>query len=395
MIKMPRMNTGMVIITPSSLMILRGVERWIIENVKRLNRGRAIIISMSQNLRTHNIADTDTRRKYIKEELGDHIWLELDVISYEDISLLGFSKLLRHRGIVLLRPRALFLLVKLRRYLKGLNAYIVTHDAFGGLFLTLLALIIGVRSIIMGIHSEPKLVYFRSFYPILSFLKAFNILRCIHSVNKFTAKLLKGIIPDIPVIYIPNGVDCNKFKLLHRKNDSFSVVFYGALALDKGVDMVVRVARKIKEKYPEINFIVISSGGPLRDIIEEAAREGIIEFKGYLPDNELSRVLAESHVAFLPSRYEFFGLTVLESMASGTPVVVYDTPGPRHIVKDGLTGIVVKEYDADAFVEALEYIYNLWRYDKNRYEQIVKNCRITAEKYCWENVAKALTLLLQ
>ena len=78
-----------------------------------------------------------------------------------------------------------------------------------------------------------------------------------------------------------------------------------------------------------MRFVIASSGGPLKSIVEKAHKDGVVEFIGFVSDSELARLYAESHVAVFPSRDEAFGLVSLEAQASGTPVIATDLPAFR------------------------------------------------------------------
>jgi len=383
---------GVVIIHTASLLILRGVERWIIEVAKRLDEP-SIVITMSKGVKSHNITDVKHRIRFLREVIPNIRWFELSVVSHEDVRFARIARFMKYRGLFILRPKALTLLFKLRRYLKGFTAYLISGDALESVLLILLALLLGVRSIILGIHAEPNLKRFKIFSPAFALFSNIGILRAIHSVNRFYVALLKRVAPTLRIVYVPNGVDCEKFKP-RRKKTSFQVIFVGALSFDKGADVVVEVARNIRKLYPDISFVIVSAGGPLKEVIERATGEGFVEYKGFVTDDELTQLYAESHIAFLPSRREFFGMTALEAMASGTPVVVSNTSGFRHFVKHGYSGLIIKKYSVEAFIDAILRIYRLWKSDEARYEQMMLSARILSEKFCWSNVIKLLLKLL-
>jgi len=107
-----------------------------------------------------------------------------------------------------------------------------------------------------------------------------------------------------------------------------------------------------------------------------------------VPDSELPRLYAESHVAVFPSRDEAFGLVSLEAQASRTPVIATDLPAFRQSVIDGITGILVKPYSPQAFANAVIKMRELWLNNRQEYERMSISARKNAERFCWEKVVK-------
>ena len=147
---------------------------------------------------------------------------------------------------------------------------------------------------------------------------------------------------------------------------------------DKGVDTFTEAARIIKRYYSDVRFIIIGPGGPLKRIVEETHKEGIVKFIGFVPDDELARLYAESHVAVFPSRDEAFGLVSLEAQASGT------IPAFRYSMIDGITGILVRPYSLQAFANAIIKIRELWLNNRQEYERM----SISARKNAKDSVGK-------
>jgi glycosyltransferase involved in cell wall biosynthesis len=101
----------------------------------------------------------------------------------------------------------------------------------------------------------------------------------------------------------------------------------------------------------------IYGGGPeraaLQAQIESEGMAGRIELMG--PTRQLGRALAEASVFVLSSRFEGFGLVILEAMSAGLPVVSFDCPrGPAEIITSGRDGTLVPPEDVPALADALD-----------------------------------------
>jgi glycosyltransferase involved in cell wall biosynthesis len=140
------------------------------------------------------------------------------------------------------------------------------------------------------------------------------------------------------------------------KSAAPTLAFVGRLRRYKGVDWVMRVLPRVRERIPGARLRVVGDG-PFGAGLERAARRlGIadaVEFLGFLPRAEKVRVLQQAWALVQPSPKEGWGLTVVEAGACGTAVVAADSPGLRDSVRAGETGLLVPYGDDARLAEAL------------------------------------------
>ena len=173
---------------------------------------------------------------------------------------------------------------------------------------------------------------------------------------------------------VPNGIWCEDFELkLEKKN---FVLYVGRLVKYKGLQYIIEALKGSGEK------LVVAGDGEDRKFFEELARKMNVraKFLGKVSYKTVRKLMSEAKCLVLPSktRLEAFGIVLLEAMASGTPVIAYNTPGVREIAKKG--GFVFSSVE-----ELREKIESL---DGKTIRKIGKRGRKVAEKYGWENVAR-------
>jgi L-malate glycosyltransferase len=122
----------------------------------------------------------------------------------------------------------------------------------------------------------------------------------------------------------------------------------------KGIEYFLDAASIVAEKFPEARFLIVGDGGSRRELESHAARVGLagkIVFTGFRTD--VPRILSEASFSVLPSLSEGLSNSLLESMASGVPVIATRVGGNTEIVEDGVTGLIVEPRDAAMLAGAM------------------------------------------
>lgn len=174
--------------------------------------------------------------------------------------------------------------------------------------------------------------------------------------------------------YVPSGVDLSRFAPLDMKREA--VTYVGALHPVKGVDIFLRAMRNIKEK------VWVIGDGPQREDLEALAKELGIDctFWGFRTD--IPELMNKSKIVVLPSRNEGFGLTLLEAMACGTPVIGRKTGGIPELVT-GENGLLFEtEDELHTQIETLLHNQLLWKALRQKGLE-------TASKHSWEKTARS------
>lgn len=197
---------------------------------------------------------------------------------------------------------------------------------------------------------------------------------------------------------IPYGVDTDEFRPREKDRQIFKILFVGGLDRAhyfKGVDNLLEAASGLSGKNWKLN--IVGSGNMENEYKEKAVRLGIsdkVVFLGKVSDEDLPGVYAQSHITVLPStaRGEAFGIVLIESMASGTPIVASDLPGVRSVFKDGKQGLAAKPNNVGELKGKIETLLN----DEDKLKEMEKDCRELAEKrYSLKSVGDELDRVLK
>jgi glycosyltransferase involved in cell wall biosynthesis len=154
-------------------------------------------------------------------------------------------------------------------------------------------------------------------------------------------------VPDPQVIYV--GVELEKFASTRRQTrtngDVVSVLFFGRMESDMGVDDALSVADIVTGENSNVEFIIAGATGKMTPlVIEHAARSnGRIKAMVDVASEAVPSMFAAAHILIAPTvgRHACMGVSVKEAMASAMPAVVSDSGGLPEAISDGVEGIVI------------------------------------------------------
>ena len=198
------------------------------------------------------------------------------------------------------------------------------------------------------------------------FRTAFRRADCIMFQNATNMQLAieSGMVRGAYRLIPGSGVDVDRFPLQEypaggNGRDGETVVFnyIGRILHDKGVDDYIAAAKRIKEKYPNTEFNMLGFIEPTESHYQaqlaELGKQNIVMYRGNQKD--VKPFIARAHATVHPSIYgEGMSNALLESAASGRPLITTDNPGCRETVNDGETGFVYHGGSVDELVERIE-----------------------------------------
>jgi len=174
----------------------------------------------------------------------------------------------------------------------------------------------------------------------------------------------------------------------HEDNQTFHrVISVGRYAFQKGYDMLLEAWKIVEKKYPEWSLHIYGShDGDMGNY--EQLKQTVDNYKMsnvYLHQatSDVYSKYAESDFYVMSSRFESFGLVLIESMACALPVISFDCKyGPQSIVKAGQTGVLVSENDVEKLADA---IFSMIENDDAR-RKMAANARIESKVYLPGNI---------
>lgn len=217
------------------------------------------------------------------------------------------------------------------------------------------------------------------------------------------------VIPDpITILREKETVNSEKFAAAGKREVGVNrVVTIGRYAYQKGYDLLLQawaeVERTRKEERGRRNeemrelenwTLDIYGQGDQTDYRQLMAELGIDSNRCHLngPVEDVVKAYQESSIFVLSSRFEGFGMVLIEAMACGLPVVSFDCPaGPDEIITDGVDGLLVPSGDVYALAEKLMLLMS----DENLRRRLGQQARQTAQRYEMTTIADQWTALFE
>ena len=163
-------------------------------------------------------------------------------------------------------------------------------------------------------------------------------------------------------------------KMTDGNAEEFTMVYVGRLGAEKRLMDI----KPILEQMSNARLCIVGDG-PQEEELHKHFKGTNTVFTGVLSGDELSSAFASADAFIMPSDSETLGFVVLESMASGVPVVGCAAGGILNLIHDGVDGFLVQPGDTDGYVEKLKFLQ-----DAKTREIMGQNARAEAEKWSWE-----------
>lgn len=209
-------------------------------------------------------------------------------------------------------------------------------------------------------------------------------------LTRSDAEKVTNIIGDNDKTYvIPNAVDAEFFRPSSVKDPKL-VAWVGRFVPEKGLTYLLKAMQKVSKERDGARLVLVGSGpmeNELANLVSRLHLGNNIFFVGSASRAEVASILSKSSIFAFPSLEEGLPLSVLEAMASGTPIVGSAIPGISSIVTHKKDGLLVPTKDTEALADA---ILALLDDEKIRREMGLNARRLMVEKYDWDTIGEKI-----
>ena len=187
---------------------------------------------------------------------------------------------------------------------------------------------------------------------------------------------------------VNGGVDIEQFSTNIETSDRPMMLHLGRLSAQKGTDRAIEIHRELQDRMDvDITLHLCGTGGMSKLAAEYARECATATYHGHVSEAKKVELMSKSWLKLVPSRWESFGLVVLEANAAGTPVVASDIVGLSDTVKDGVNGVRVT--NEEMVGECIKIITH-----KAYREKLSRSAREYAKQYSWDRTAAEIQSII-
>jgi glycosyltransferase involved in cell wall biosynthesis len=190
-------------------------------------------------------------------------------------------------------------------------------------------------------------------------------------------------VPEEKIYVVNYGVD-HSFYYPRKNAVTAKVLYIGEVSRSKGVDALIRAFCVVKQEVVDAALVIGGKYSRDQPFLEKMSKEigaRDVIFSGYVPEDELPRHYSSATVMIFPSRYGF-GLSTLEAMACGTPVVVGASLDAPEFVADA--GILVDPDDINGMAKNIIRVLT----EPGLREKLSEKAIERAKEFSWEKMAR-------
>jgi phosphatidylinositol alpha-1,6-mannosyltransferase len=238
-----------------------------------------------------------------------------------------------------------------------------------------------------------------------------NAYRLVANSN-FTVGLLRNDwqVPEEKIALMHPGIDVSQFLHLDRDPSARKytapgdvvLLTVGRLQKRKGQDAVIRSVAKLRDKHPNLRYLIAGVGeqeSELRKLVAELSLEKQVLFLGAVSDSELMDCYRECDIFVMSNRTvgkdcEGFGIVFLEAQAQGIPVIAGASGGTGDAMQDGVTGLRIDCQDYENPVYLTEAIDRLVSSPELRRTMGICGRKFVTENFDWNLISEQARKLL-
>ena len=177
-------------------------------------------------------------------------------------------------------------------------------------------------------------------------------------------------------LFHPARRDSTFFEKFGASNGEVRLLYVGRISREKDLDVLADAYRQLRKEGVPVQLFVVGHG-PYSEALAKSLPDAF--FTGYLKGAELATAYASADIFVFPSTTDTFGNVILEAQASGLPVVVSDSGGPKELVAHKANGLITRSHNVEDFTDAIRVLVT----DQRLRERMANSARNSVTDRSW------------
>jgi len=179
-------------------------------------------------------------------------------------------------------------------------------------------------------------------------------------------------------LFHPTRRDPSFFEKFGATNGQVRLLYVGRVSREKDLDLLGEAFRRLRDEGLSIQLFIVGHG-PYSKEFSKSLPEAV--FTGYLTGNHLAAAYASADIFVFPSTTDTFGNVIIEAQASGVPVIVSDSGGPKELVENEHNGLITKSHNLEDLTRAIRELV----VDSDRRKRMGDHARESVINRTWPN----------
>ena len=247
--------------------------------------------------------------------------------------------------------------------------YTIKPNIYGGIICRLMHIpyLTNITGLGTAIENKSILSHILMFMYKLAIKKSDNVFFQ-NAENKKYFEEKKVVKDNRNTLLIPgSGVNLNEHVYEEYPQDDGTIrfLFVGRIMKDKGVGELLECAKQIQKKQLNVRFDILGDFDEeiYRNTIQELEQKGVLSYYGHQTD--VHSFIKSHHATILPSYHEGLSNVLLETAATGRPILASNISGCKETFEEGISGIGFEAKDSESLIRAVERFIEL-PYDEKR-----------------------------
>lgn len=322
----------------------------LVSNMTEVGGVQRLVANLANSFSRYNDVEVEIINggKKVGEEkfkLNDSIKVSYINMEHKDLNNKGVMSKARHMLNIYLSMRNYF-----KNYSFSSNKNIVV--AFGHAPSCMLPFLIKKQKNVRLIGSQHNPITYSKLYSLFREYSLNKLDKYILLSEGMKIDLLKNYnLGNVEIIENPNTL----INPIYTNYNNNKVISVGRLTEQKGFDILLEIWSKVVKKQKEWSLEIIGEGPGKKKLLDKIKKHQLqdsVRIKGFT--NQIEREYSDSDLFVMTSRYEGFGLVLVEAQGCGLPTIAFDCPfGPKHIINNEEDGYLIKFGDNQEFADKL------------------------------------------